>query len=116
MTRPLGSFNEQVNLPSHPEDHQRASQPRVASIKFEKFPIDRLGETGGEKFVQGRGRSGYRPERRRFAGNALNVDLRNLNSNFDRASNGVKFSPGLRQAFAPPIAGAAESRTSITPL
>lgn len=104
MTRPLGSFNRRVNLPSHPEDRQVSKQPRMAKLHQDTVPEDRVSsKTGGQAFAASRGR---RPAsaNQRFAGNALNVDL--------SAGQDVKNSSGMRAAFAPPLLGGAENRSS----
>jgi hypothetical protein len=107
MTRPLGSFNKRVNLPHHEEDRQVSRPPRMAALHSEKIPDDRTKvETGGEKFAAGRGRSQRAtPENRRFAGNALNVDLT------PGSGQNITQSSGMRAAFAPPLLGGAESRS-----
>lgn len=153
MTRPLGSFNRRVNLPSHPEDTQGARPARIAGLKPEMVPPDRGGTTGGEKFSQGRGRSGRQePENRRFAGAIMNIDLSTgvtpapweitdslnygqegtvsplysrpageyytkANSDLSQRVLGtsttgqdVHITSGLQAAFAPSLAGAAETR------
>ena len=154
MTRPLGSFNRRVNLPQHHEDFQPQRLPRIARLRPEVIPGDRGRiETGGEKFVAGRGRSAEHRENRRFAGDVMNIDLRvgqsmpyenlqDLNygapgsvgqmytvrsgevverANEDlskrilmsnQTGQNIKISYGMQSAFAPPLAGAAESRTT----
>lgn len=106
MSRTLGSFNQRVNLPRHREDYQPSHPPRIAKLRPEVIPEERGGKTGGEKFAAGRGRSGSHHENRRLAGTALNIDL--------RTEQEIKTTPGLKAAFAPPLAGAAESRTAAS--
>jgi len=156
MSRTLGSFNRRVNLPSHPEDNQLSTLPRIAALRPEIIPEERGGTTGAEKFVAGRGRSvgGRSPENRRFAGDIMNIELsagtvptqtdnvadlsygqegtvgvissspsgrfvEKINADLKKRSvvqtqtgQNIKISSGLQAAFAPPLAGAAETRSS----
>lgn len=114
MSRTLGSFNQRVNLPNHPEDFKVSRRPRIAALKPERIPEERGGTTGAESFAQSRGRGRRTTEKNRFAGNALNVDLRSTQTT--GAEQETKFSSGLQSAFAPPLSGGAESRTALPPL
>jgi hypothetical protein len=69
MSRPLGSFNRRVNLPSHPEDSKPRGETRMARLRTENIPEER----GGKTDSRNKGRSG--PENRRFAGSVMNIDL-----------------------------------------
>jgi hypothetical protein len=97
--RPLGSFNSTVNLPSHPEDIEKyvslargipASGPRVykSEGRWLSSPMDETQqgyETGIHRnalttetgIVTDSSRGGARtgPATRRFAGQAMNIDL-----------------------------------------
>lgn len=110
--RTLGSFNQQVNIPNHPEDRTPAGLeiPSKHPLATDGYDIGihrnvNLGDaalpSGGEKFVQGQGRSRRRKPEIRMAGQALDADL--------------KHSSGLQRAFAQPMIGSAELRTPGLP-
>jgi hypothetical protein len=110
--RTLGSFNRQVNIPSHPEDREppgagtSAKHPLARGgydmgIHRSTNPEDTPSATGEEKFASGRGRSRRRKPEMRMAGQALDADL--------------KRGSGLQQAFAQPMMGSAELRTPDLP-
>lgn len=93
MTRPLGSFNKQVNLPRHWEDHAPSKPQRMAKVRPEQIAERVTDQSNGSAFIRSRGRR----QTQRRAGDALNVNLRS--------------SGNQPLATAPPTAGAAESRT-----
>lgn len=84
MTRPLGSFNNRVNLPQHASDFRPVAEPPLA-----KYPESRLGyllgittnksereaglPTGEEKFVSSRGQQNRVTMGMRMAGEAMAV-------------------------------------------
>jgi hypothetical protein len=92
----------------------------MAALQTETLPDEPVGATGANKFVFGRGERKTRgPENRRYAGTDMNIDLRVPNTipyedteAFNYGQNSVKFSHGMQTLFAPPLAGAAESRVS----
>ena len=93
MTRPLGSFNKQVNLPRHREDHAPSRPQRMAKVRPEQIAERVTDQSKSSDFINSRGRR--QPQRR--AGDALNVNLRS--------------SGNQPVATAPALAGSAESRT-----
>lgn len=85
MTRPLGSFNRLVNLPSKSNDWQTQPDPKVAKnlkavldyalgLRRDKAGQEEYVRTNAEKFVSGRVRADTKSSRLRMAG----VELRNL--------------------------------------
>lgn len=105
--RTLGSFNQKVNLPHHPEDHKPIGREPVAvkTLTTEGYdlglhrnvvPYERPLPTSSRK------PSGPRTQpRQRMAGQALDSDI-------------IK-SSGLNRAFTAPITGSAELRTPNIP-
>lgn len=104
MSRPLGSFNNRVNLPQHREDHRPVRPERVAALQRTRIPEERGGTSGGQVFANSR----VRGEQQRYAGNALNVDLKS--STLDKQT--IRLPSGGANLYAPPLGGAAESRTT----
>lgn len=74
MTRPLGSFNQRINLPNHPEDYQRRQDPRVAALRPELTPLGKVRASDLGMKNKHRGTHG-KPGANRMAGQILNIDL-----------------------------------------
>jgi len=101
--RTLGSFNRQVNLPSHPNDYAgvAAERPAIKTLQADGYtlgiarnepPNEGYAPSGGD-FTQ----SKKAPGRPRMAGQSLNIS--------------VTRGTGLPSAPAAPMMGSAELRT-----
>jgi len=104
--RTLGSFNRRVRLRRHNEDHDPQAMTKLAGLQTRLIADDTNNPSGAEKFASGRKNSnGERLSR--FAGAALNIDLR---KNEQAPDQKVTFSAGLPSIQISSPVGAAELR------
>lgn len=105
--RTLGSFNQQVNLPRHPEDRVPRKPEQIAAKTLSTGGYDlglQRNTISYEHPLPSDSRHPTRPRttpRPRMAGQALDAD--------------ITHSSGLNQAFAAPMIGSAELRTPNIP-